>query len=73
MVLLQFLLSIPAARVDAQSVSARKENQMMEKKIWQLWQCHCRKWEEKKNSLRQWHCRNRGYKFFATVVMALPK
>ena len=28
---------------------------------------------EKKNSLRQWHCRNRGYKFFATVVMALPK
>ena len=48
MVLLQFLLSIPAARVDAQSVSARKENQMMEKKNWQLWQCHCRKWEEKK-------------------------
>ena len=20
----------------------------VEKKIWQLWQCHCRKWEEKK-------------------------
>ena len=39
----------------------------------QLWQCHCRKWEEKKNSLRQWHCRNRGYKFLAIVVMALPK
>ena len=20
----------------------------MKKKLWQLWQCHCRKWEEKK-------------------------
>ena len=27
----------------------------------------------KKNSLRQWHCRNRGYKFLAIVAMALPK
>ena len=36
-------------RVGAWSVSARKENQMMWKKtIRQLWQCHCRKWEEKK-------------------------
>ena len=49
-VLPQFLLPISAARVDA-----RKENQMMwKKKNWQLWQCHCRKWEEKKNS----GCRN---------------
>ena len=31
------------------------------------------KWEEKKNSLRQWHCRNRGYKILAIVAMALPK
>ena len=31
------------------------------------------KWEEKKNSLRQWHCRNRGYKFLAIVAMALSK
>ena len=45
------------------------------KKIWQLWQCHCRKWEGKKKvcdngiaeieginfwQLWQWHCRNRG-------------
>ena len=44
MILPQFLLPISAARVDA-----RKENQMMwKKKNWQLWQCHCRKWEEKK-------------------------
>ena len=41
--------------------------------FWQLWQCHCRKWEEKKNSLRQWHCRNREYKFLSIVAMALPK
>ena len=27
----------------------------------------------KKKSLRQWHCRNRGYKFLAIVAMALPK
>ena len=33
MVLPQFLLPIPAAQVGAQSVSARKENQMMGKKI----------------------------------------
>ena len=32
MVLPQFLLPIPAARVGARSVSARKENQMMWKK-----------------------------------------
>ena len=25
-------------------------------KLWQLWQCHCRKWEGKKNS----GCRNMG-------------
>ena len=33
MVLPQFLLPIPAAQVGARSVSARKENQMMGKKI----------------------------------------
>ena len=27
----------------------------------------------KKKSLRQWHCRNRGYKFLAIVTMVLPK
>ena len=48
MVLPQFLLPIPAVQVGARSVSARKENQMMGKKNWQLWQCHSRKWEEKK-------------------------
>ena len=32
MVLPQFLLPIPAARVDARSVSAHKENQMLGKK-----------------------------------------
>ena len=34
----------------ARSVIAHKENQMMgkKKKNWQLWQCHCRKWEGKK-------------------------
>ena len=79
MVLPQFLLPMPAARVGARSVSARKENQMMgKKKNWQLWQCHCRKGEEKKKKvcgngiaeievinfwqLWQWHCRNRGVK-----------
>ena len=37
MILPQFLLPIPTARVGARSVSARKENQMMGKKekIWQ--------------------------------------
>ena len=30
-----------------------KPNDVEKKKFWQLWQCHCRKWEEKKNSLRQ--------------------
>ena len=74
MVLPQFFLPIPAARVGARSVSACKENQMMgENFFWQLWQCHCRKWEEKKISLRQWHYRNRGYKFLAIVAMALSK
>ena len=48
------------------------------KKNWQLWQCHCRKWEEKKKKvcgngiaeievinfwqLWQWHCRKWGKK-----------
>ena len=59
MILPRFLLPIPVVRVGAQSVSARKENQMMGKKnFWQLWQCHCR---------------NRWYKFLAIVAMALPK
>ena len=50
---LKFLLPIPATRVGARSECAQgKPN--VGKKNWQLWQCHCRKWEEKKNSLRQW-------------------
>ena len=53
------IAAIPSAHVGARNVSTRKENQMTwEKKIWQLWQCHCR---------------NRWYKFLAIVAMALPK
>ena len=64
MVLPQFLLPIPADRVVARIVSARKENQMLQKKkigncgnaiaeigginFLQLWQQHCQKWGKKK-------------------------
>ena len=42
------IAAIPFA--GARSVSARKEkpNDVGKKKFWQLWQCHCRKWGEKK-------------------------
>ena len=29
----------------------------MKKKLWQLWQCHCQKWEEKKGNCG---CQNLG-------------
>ena len=50
MVLPQFLLPIPAARVGARSVSARKENQMMWKKkmFGNCGNAIVEKWEEKK-------------------------
>ena len=75
MVLSQFLLLIPAARVGARSVSGRKENQMMGKKKKKLAivAMPLPKMGGKKNSLRQWHCQNRGYKFLAIVAMALLK
>ena len=47
----------------ARSMSARKENQMWHwhcrnRKFffWQLWQCHCRKWEEKKIMVAEITC-----------------
>ena len=74
MVLPQFLLPIPTARVGARNVSARKENQMMgKKKKLAIVAMPLPKMGGKKNSLRQWHCRNRGYKFLAIVAMALLK
>ena len=50
MVLPQFLLPIPAVRVGARSVSARKENQMMWKKkmFGNCGNAIVEKWEEKK-------------------------
>ena len=44
-----------------------------EKKIVAIVAMPLPKMGEKKNSLRQWHCRNRGYKFLAIVAMTLPK
>ena len=50
---LKFLLPKPANREtncgNAIAEIGRKKN------LWQLWQCHCRKWEEKKNSGCQNH------------------
>ena len=75
MVLPQFLLPIPAARVGARSVSARKENQMMGKKKLAIVAMPLPKMGGKKKvcgngiakieginfwQLWQWHCQNRG-------------
>ena len=66
MVLLQFLLPIPAARVGARSVSARKENQMMEKKKLAIMAMPLSKMGGEKIGMElwQWHCHNSIFFFF---------
>ena len=73
MILSRFLLPIPAAQMGARSVSARKENQMMWKNFLAIVAMPLPKMGGKKNSLRQWHCWNKGYKFLAIVAIILPK
>ena len=48
------IAAIPSAHICCPGGCAQGKPNDVEKKNWQLWQCHCRKWEDKKNS----GCRN---------------
>ena len=49
------IAAIPSAHICCPGGCAQGKPNDVEKKNWQLWQCHCRKWEEKKNSGCQNH------------------
>ena len=42
------IAAIPSAHICCPGGCAQGKPNDVEKKNWQLWQCHCRKWEEKK-------------------------